>query len=120
MIWREHVLYKHIQILGNKWVKLAHGREDETLREIKGITSGQTTVHRRSKRIQVGARTGLRTAVLFGRRISRRPKQHCILLLPLFEEARDTKIDQEQPPILTNHHIGRLQITKDDWRLLRV
>jgi len=55
--------------------------------------------------------------MLFWRRIPRRTQQRGVLLLPLFEEAGNTKVDQIIIPLGGPHNVGRFKVAEDNGRL---
>ena len=76
-----------------------------------GIAARQDMVHRRANPIHVAGWTCL-TAILFRRGVAFGP-DHGALLAHL-ERLGDAKIDQSQPPVLVDHDVRRLDVTKDD------
>ena len=70
-----------------------------------------------TKAIDIRTRRRLRLPILLRRSISGRTKGHRIPGLPRLEMARNTKINQRDPPIGPQHHVRRLKVAEDDSRL---
>src|SRR5437868_2165525 len=70
--------------------------------------------------IEVGARCTLCFAILFGRGKTGRAQRYRIMRLARFENTGNAEINQKKLPILLDHHVGRFEVTENDWRLLAV
>src|SRR4051812_17154947 len=82
-----------------------------------GVAPAQQVMQGRAQTIDVATGRRLHLSVLFGRGIARRPEGHCVTCLPLFEDARDAKVDQVQLAFGRVHDIRWLEVAEDDWRL---
>ena len=73
-----------------------------------------------AKAVDIGAGRCLRFAVLFGRGIAQGAKGGCVSGLPGFEEAGDTKVDQEDVIVGGEHDVGGFEVAKYNGRLVCV
>src|SRR6266568_5916586 len=89
-------------------------------RRFRGILGGEQLVQNSSQAVDIGARGGLRFTVLLRSGVPQRAEGDGIFGLAWFEMTRDAEVDQVQLALKRAHDVSRLQITKNDWRLMRV
>ena len=101
---------------GDGWVDIQD--KGEVDRAFGRVIAGQHLVEQHRQAVHVRAHVGLPGAVLLGRGIAGGAQPLGVVALARFEKAGNAKVDQLEVPIGLDHDIARLEIAKDDGRVL--
>ena len=77
-------------------------------------TPGEQAAQQHAKRVDVGARVGLRKSVLLGRCVGPRAEEHRVGLAAFAVRARDVEVDERDRPVRPHDDVLGLYVAMDD------